>query len=717
MKVYEFAKSVNKTSKEVLNYLKSKGVVIKSHLSKLDDASLELLKKWKSEFTRESQEGASTLSEKSASQKTEKKPVDKVKKKKTPKKADKLEKSEDSGSKIEPAGKKIKKKKEPVLESKSQSSSKRDIVQKCPEYLQLKFPVTVGSLATNLMVKTSDVIKTLMGMGVFATVNQLISEDVAVKVAEKFNVLLERLPNEEEQIILEHGKEDDESALVPRPPIVTMMGHVDHGKTSLLDAIRKSNVAAREAGKITQHIGSYAVNIPEKGIISFLDTPGHAAFTSMRARGANLTDIVVIVVAADDSVMPQTVEAIDHAKAAGTPIIVAINKIDLPSANPDKVKADLQKYDLIPEEWGGKTVMVNVSAKTGEGVGDLLEMILLEAELLELKANPNRKAQGVVVEAKLSKGLGPVSVVLVQNGTLHIGDYVVCDEFYGRIKAIHDDRGKRVKEAGPSIPVEIVGLNGVPVSGEKFFVVENEKQVKSVAEKRAIEKKEKNLSAKNKHLSLESLYDMMKKQGTKELKIIVKADVQGSVEVLRDSLEKLSNDKIKLNVIHGGVGGVNESDVMLAVASDAVIIGFHVKADAKAQVLIDKERVDMKYYRVIYEAINDVKLAMEGMLEPTYEEVVLGIAEVQQTFKASKIGTIAGCIVRKGKIVRSGMMRLIRDNVVIYEGKVASLKRFKDDVKEVSEGYECGLVLESYSDIKAGDIFECYKEVEKATKL
>ena len=437
----------------------------------------------------------------------------------------------------------------------------------------------------------------------------------------------------------------------------------------------------------------------------------------MRARGANLTDIVVIVIAADDGVMPQTAEAIDHAKDAGTPIVVAINKSDLPAANPDKVKADLQKYDLVPEEWGGSTIMVKVSAKTGEGIDELLEMLLLEAEVMELKANPKRPAQGVVIEGKLSKGRGSVATVLVQNGTLNVGDLVVCGEFYGKIKAVNNDRAKRIKSAGPSIPVEIIGLNGVPASGERFFVVPDEKQARIIAEKRALELKEKTLSGSSSHLSLEGLFDMMKEQGTKELKIIIKADVQGSLEVLKQSLEKLSTDMIKLKVIHGGIGGINESDVMLAVAADAVIIGFHVKADSKAQTLIDREKVDMKYYRVIYEVINAVKMAMEGMLEPTFEEVVIGTAEVLQSFKASKVGVISGCIVRKGKIIRNQMIRLLRDNVVVYEGKLDSLKRFKDDVKEVSEGYECGVVISGYNDVKVGDFFECYKDVEVASKL
>lgn len=751
MKVHEIAKQLGVPSKEILAFLKEKGQSIKSHMSKLQEDQISLVQE---NFSKSPEVRPAApkkaVSKAKAPQKDHKKKSTKKKRspsattaKKTsaPKDSTIPETNEDSSDSIlletdkdpydiheEDFEKETPKR--PVRKSRGKEEKKKIIkdtparerairkeqVQR-PDHIQLKIPITVSSLAANLCVKTSELIKALMSMGVFATVNQQLGEDVVMKVAEKFEVIIEKLPDEEQQLIIEHDKVDDAKELESRPPVVTMMGHVDHGKTSLLDAIRSSNVADREAGKITQHIGAYSVTLKDKGTITFLDTPGHAAFTAMRSRGAHLTDIVILVVAADDGVMPQTIEAIDHAKAAETPIVVAINKSDLASANPDRVKAELQKHDLMAEEWGGKTIMVNVSAVTGAGVDELLELLLLEAEILELRANPNRLAQGTVVEGTLSKNLGVVATILVQNGTLRVGDILVCGQFYGRVRAMRNDRGKNIKDAGPSTPIEVLGLNGVPDSGERFYVVSDEKQARAITEKRFLEIKEKNMAGGVRHLSLEGLYDMMKEKGTKELKIILKADVQGSVEVLKQSLIKLSTDAIKVSVIHSGVGGINESDVMLAVASDAVIIGFHVKADSKAQGLIDREKVDMKYYKIIYEAIQDVKLAMEGLLEPTIREKIMGTCEVQETFKASKIGTIAGCIVRKGKMVRNGLVRLIRDNIVVYDGKIGSLKRFKDDAREVLEGYECGIVLENFHDIKVGDIFECYMEEMVAGKL
>jgi len=776
MKVHEIAKKLNVSSTDVLALLKAKGHVLKSHMTKLDDQQVALVKKGLAPAKK------SVPAEKSASEKPKRvRPQKKAKdtkptvKKKVPAKKTETTKKTPFKKSVEahkvPDKKVEEKKKAPAKKHavKAQAKVKEDIdsglraqtstlptvepKQKAmerprrkgrakadskkivtratpsrdralrkeqvtrPQHIQIKIPVAVSGLATNLVVKTSELIKALMSIGVFATVNQQLGEDVVMKVAEKFNVIVDKLPDEEEQLILAHDKIDDQKALKSRSPVVTMMGHVDHGKTSLLDAIRKSNVVDREAGKITQHIGAYSVDLKDKGTITFLDTPGHAAFTAMRARGAHLTDIVVLVVAADDGVMPQTIEASDHAKAAETPIVVAINKSDLASANPERVKAELQKHELMSEDWGGKTIMVNVSAINGDGIDDLLEMLLLESEILELKANPNRPAQGTVVEGTLSKNLGVVATILVQNGTLRVGDILVCGQFYGKVRAMRNDRGKNVKEAGPSTPIEVLSLNGVPGSGERFYVVPDEKQARAIAEKRFLEIKEKSLSGGVRHLSLEGLYNMMKEKGTKELKIILKADVQGSVEVLKQSLLKLSTDAIKVTVIHSGVGGINESDSMLAVASDAVIIGFHVKADSKAQNLIEREKIDMKYYKIIYEAINDVKLAMEGLLDPTIQEKIVGSAEVQETFKASKIGTIAGCKVRKGKMVRNNFVRLVRDSVVVYDGKVASLKRFKDDAREVNEGYECGIVLHNFNDVKVGDIFECYMEEKIAAKL
>ena len=768
MKVYEIAKEYGVTSKDILALLSENNIETKSHLSKLTPEGKKIVDaKFASEGKVDSVKAKDSSKKEDVNKnKVEKgKPSAEVVEKKALKKDKKTEKKvvPIQKQKIEKQpDKKIAfkvKTKEPVEEkSRKRSEPERIIVKKKtdkkgfnrnkfgkkvfdesengnvvavkevsktslradrerPELIKLKFPISVGALATNLAVKTSELIKALMQIGIFATVNQLLDEELAVKVSEKFNVLVEKLPSEEEKLIFEAEKKDKDEHLESRPPVVTMMGHVDHGKTSLLDAIRKSNVADREAGNITQHIGAYEVLIPGKGKVAFLDTPGHAAFTAMRARGANVTDIVVIVVAADDGVMPQTVEAIDHAKAAETPILVAINKCDLPGANPDKVKAELQQHDLTPEDWGGKTIMVNVSAKTGEGVDDLLELLLLESEILELKANPKRAAQGTLLEGMLSKSLGSVATLLVENGTLNIGDCIVCGQYYGRVRAMRNDKRKKVKDAGPSTPLEVLGLNGVPSAGERFYVVDDEKQARSIAEKRRMQIKEKSLSGNVAHMSLEGLYEQIKDSAMKELKIIVKADVQGSVQVIKESLEKLSNDKIKLKVIHGGVGGINDSDVMLAAASDAIIIGFHVKATSNAESLIVREKVDVKYYKIIYEAINDVKLAMEGLLDPTIQEVNVGHAEVQQMFKASKVGNIAGCIVRKGKLVRNNFVRLVRDDIVVFDGKFASLKRFKDDVKEVAEGYDCGVVLDKYSDVKPGDIIECYKEEKIAAKL
>jgi len=531
------------------------------------------------------------------------------------------------------------------------------------------------------------------------------------------NVPMEKVEDKDTKTVLDES-EEDLAKLKPRPPVVTMMGHVDHGKTSLLDAIRKTNVADKEAGQITQHIGAYGVEIPGKGYVTFLDTPGHKAFTAMRARGANVTDVVVLVVAADDGVMPQTIEAIDHAKAAGCPIVVAMNKSDLPTADPQRVMGGLQKLGLMPEEWGGKTICVKVSAKTGTGIEELLEMLLLEAEVLELKANPDRRAQGTVVEARLSKGQGSVAAVLVQNGTLRVGDLVVVGQFYGKVRALRNDRGKSVKEAGPSYAVEVLGLSGTPEAGEVFTVVSDEKVARKIAEKRSLELRERAIKGfHSKHLSLEDLYSQMKEGRVKELKLIIKADVQGSAEALTQSLEQISSDMIKIRVIHGGVGGINESDIMLAAASDAIVIGFHVKSDERAQVLMEQEGVDVRYYDIIYEALEDVRKAMEGLLEPTMKEVIEGRTEVRQVFQSSKVGAIGGAIVRKGKLARNHSIRVIRDNIVVFQGKLSSLKRFKDDVREVQEGYDCGVVVEGFGQLREGDILESYRVEKVATKL
>ena len=571
--------------------------------------------------------------------------------------------------------------------------------------------MTIKELADAMKIQASAIIKKLFLEGVMVTVNQEIDFEKAEEIALEFNCIAEK---EEKVDVIEellHEEEEDESTMVSRPPVVCVMGHVDHGKTSLLDAIRNTHVIAKEAGGITQHIGAYVVDINGQKI-TFLDTPGHEAFTAMRMRGANATDIAILVVAADDGVMPQTVEAINHAKAAGTEIIVAINKIDKPSANIDRVKQELSEYELIPEDWGGSTIFVPVSAHTHEGIDDLLEMILLTAEVSELKANPNRAARGLIIEAELDKGKGPVATVLVQKGTLHVGDPVACGSSYGKVRAMMDDKGRRVKEAGPSTPVEILGLSDVPNAGEIFVACENDKEARNFAETFVSEGRERLLEETKARMSLDDLFSQIQAGDLKELNIIVKADVQGSVEAVKQSLLKLSNDEVVVKIIHGGVGAINESDVSLASASNAIIIGFNVRPDATAKATAEREGVDVRLYRVIYDAIADVEAAMKGMLDPIFEEKVIGHAEVRQLFKASGVGTIAGSYVLDGTFQRGCSVRITREGTQIFEGPLASLKRFKDDVKEVRAGYECGLVFEKFNDVHELDQVEAYIMVE-----
>ena len=567
--------------------------------------------------------------------------------------------------------------------------------------------LTIQELADKMKVVPSVIIKKLFLQGKVYTVNQEVDYETAEEIALEFDVLCEK--EEVVDVIEELLKEDeeDESLMVKRPPVVCVMGHVDHGKTSLLDAIRHTNVTDREAGGITQHIGAYMVEVNGEKI-TFLDTPGHEAFTAMRMRGASSTDIAILVVAADDGVMPQTVEAINHAKAAGVEIIVAINKIDKPGANIERVKQELTEYELIPEDWGGSTIFVPVSAHTKEGIPELLEMILLTAEVMELKANPDRAARGLVIEAELDKGKGSVATVLVQKGTLHVGDAIAAGSAHGRVRAMMDDKGRRVKEAGPSQPVEILGLNEVPNAGEVFVGCENEKEARSFAETFIAQNKVKLLDETKSRMSLDDLFSQIQEGNLKELDIVVKADVQGSVEALKQSLLKLSNDEVVIKVIHGGVGAINESDVILASASNAIIIGFNVRPDTMAKSVAEREKVDMRLYRVIYNAIEDIEAAMKGMLDPVYREKVTGHLEVRQIYKASGVGTIAGCYVTDGEIARTSQTRIVRDGIVIYEGMLASLKRFKDDVKEVKAGFECGLVFEKYNDVKEGDQIEAF---------
>ena len=601
-------------------------------------------------------------------------------------------------------GKPVKSRKEQEAEQMRRLEMERQRRQR----LEIKIPdeITVGELASRLKVQAAEIIKRLMSVGVMASISDVIDYDTAALVAMEIGAKVEKevFVTIEERLF--EPEEDKDEDLVKRSPIVVVMGHVDHGKTSLLDAIRKTNVTTGEAGGITQHIGAYQVRINGEAI-TFLDTPGHEAFTAMRARGAQVTDIAVLVVAADDGIMPQTVEAINHAKAANVSIIVAINKIDKPTANPDKVKQELTEYGLVPEEWGGDVICVPVSAKTGENIDTLLEMINLVAEVQELKANPNRMATGTVIEARLDKGRGPVATMLVQNGTLHTGDVIIAGAALGRVRVMLDDRGNRIQAAGPSMPVEITGLAEVPAAGDTFHAVEDERLAKELVEQRKQEAKEEQFSAYRK-VTLDNLFSQISEGEMKELPIIVKADVQGSVEAVKQSLEKISNEEVRVKVIHGAVGAVSESDVMLANASNAIIVGFNVRPDPVAKEMAEREDVEIRLYRIIYDAINEITYAMKGMLAPKYRDVDLGRAEVRQVYKISSVGTVAGCYVLDGKLARNAKIRVVRDGIVVAEDEMSSLKRFKDDAKEVAKGYECGVTLEKFADIKEGDIFEAY---------
>ena len=601
-------------------------------------------------------------------------------------------------------GKPVKSRKEQEAEQMRRLEMERQRRQR----LEIKIPdeITVGELASRLKVQAAEIIKRLMSVGVMASISDVIDYDTAALVAMEIGAKVEKQLFVTIAERLFEPEEDKDEDLVKRSPIVVVMGHVDHGKTSLLDAIRKTNVTTGEAGGITQHIGAYQVRINGEAI-TFLDTPGHEAFTAMRARGAQVTDIAVLVVAADDGIMPQTVEAINHAKAANVSIIVAINKIDKPTANPDKVKQELTEYGLVPEEWGGDVICVPVSAKTGENIDTLLEMINLVAEVQELKANPNRMATGTVIEARLDKGRGPVATMLVQNGTLHTGDVIIAGAALGRVRVMLDDRGNRIQAAGPSMPVEITGLAEVPAAGDTFHAVEDERLAKELVEQRKQEAKEEQFSAYRK-VTLDNLFSQISEGEMKELPIIVKADVQGSVEAVKQSLEKISNEEVRVKVIHGAVGAVSESDVMLANASNAIIVGFNVRPDPVAKEMAEREDVEIRLYRIIYDAINEITDAMKGMLAPKYRDVDLGRAEVRQVYKISSVGTVAGCYVLDGKLARNAKIRVVRDGIVVAEDEMSSLKQFKDDAKEVAKGYECGVTLEKFADIKEGDIFEAY---------
>jgi translation initiation factor IF-2 len=601
-----------------------------------------------------------------------------------------------------------------ALPGKEQRKTEITVPRASKRVIRISEVISVGDLARAMGVKAGEVLKKLIDMGMMATINQALDFDTAALVAGEFEYNVENIAFDVEQA-LEAEQEGGAGDATPRAPVVTMMGHVDHGKTSLLDAIRKTNVAAREAGGITQHIGAYTVDVKDRRV-TFLDTPGHEAFTAMRARGAQATDIVVLVVAADDGVMPQTIEAINHARAASVPILVAVNKIDKPEANLERVRQELSQHGLAPEDWGGDTIVTGVSAKTGEGIEPLLEMILLQADVLELRANPGRLAKGTIVEARLDRGRGPVATVLVQEGTLKVGDSFVCGTEYGRIRAMMDDKGRRVTEAGPSTPVEILGLGGVPGAGDVLISVQDEQKARQVAEHRQSKQRDADMTKTSK-VSLDELYQQIQTGDVKELKVVLKADVQGSVEALSDALRKLSTNDVRLNVIHGSVGGVTESDVLLASASNGIIIGFNVRPEPKAAALAEREGVDIRPYTIIYEALAEVRDALEGLLEPTTREQVLGRADVRQTFTVSGVGLIAGCYVTDGKIVRTAQVRLLRDHVVVHQGKISSLKRFKDDAREVSAGYECGIGIEGYQDVKAGDVIEAYTVEQVARRL
>ena len=581
-----------------------------------------------------------------------------------------------------------------------------EIAKKTPLTVKIPDEITVGELASRMKKTAAEVIKQLIKLGVMAAVNQVIDYDTAALVAMELGCKVEKevVVTIEERLIDDH--EDTADELQPRSPVVVVMGHVDHGKTSLLDAIRKTNVVSGEAGGITQHIGAYQVEINNQPI-TFLDTPGHAAFTAMRARGAMCTDIAILVVAADDGIMPQTVEAINHAKAAEIPIIVAINKMDKPEADPDRIKQQITEYDLVPEEWGGDTIMVPISAKKGQGIDNLLEMVLLTAEMQELKANPNRRAKGTVIEARLDKTRGPIATLLVQNGTLHQGDIIIAGTAVGRVRVMTNDKGKTVKEAGPSVPVEITGLGEVPGAGDIFNAVEDERMARQLVEERKAEEKARAAKAMTK-VTLDDLFAQIQEGNMKELNIIVKADVQGSAEAVKASLLKISNDEVRVKVIHTGVGAINESDVLLASTANAIIVGFNVRPDAAAAASAQRSKVDMRMYRVIYDAINEIEAAMKGMLDPKFREAIIGHAEVRETYKVSSVGTVAGCYVKDGKITRDAQVRVLRDNIVIHEGVLGSLQRFKDSVKEVAANYECGMTIDKFNDIKEGDVFECF---------
>ncbi|TPV44442.1 translation initiation factor IF-2 [Bacillus dicomae] len=676
IRVHEYAKQHNISSKDLMTKLKEMNIEVSNHMTMLDD---EVVNKLDNEYQAEKPSVADEFEVE-----------------------EKVVRSKKNSNKKKKKGKGNEDKRQDNFTGRQQTQ-----IVETPDKITFSGSLTVGELAKKLSKEPSEIIKKLFMLGIMATINQDLDKDTIELIATDYGIEVE-----EEVIVSETefetfiDEQDDEENLKERPAVVTIMGHVDHGKTTLLDSIRNSKVTAGEAGGITQHIGAYQVEVNDKKI-TFLDTPGHAAFTTMRARGAQVTDITILVVAADDGVMPQTVEAISHAKAAGVPIIVAVNKMDKPAANPDRVMQELTEYELVPEAWGGDTIFVPISAIQGEGIDNLLEMILLVSEVEEYKANPNRYATGTVIEAQLDKGKGTIATLLVQNGTLRVGDPIVVGTSFGRVRAMVSDIGRRVKVAGPSTPVEITGLNEVPQAGDRFMAFADEKKARQIGESRAQEALLAQRGEKSK-LSLEDLFQQIQESDVKEINLIVKADVQGSVEAMAASLRKIDVEGVKVKIIHTGVGAITESDIILASASNAIVIGFNVRPDVNAKRTAELENVDVRLHRIIYKVIEEIELAMQGMLDPEFEEKVIGQAEVRQTFKVTKVGTIAGCYVIDGKITRDSGVRIIRDGIVIFEGQLDTLKRFKDDVKEVAQNYECGITIERYNDLKEGDIIEAY---------
>ncbi|MCY8199285.1 translation initiation factor IF-2 [Bacillus subtilis] len=711
MRVYEYAKALNVSSKEILTALKNMDLEVNNHMAMLEEKAIKKLdaKYKKGGAAAKSQQPAETNKNKQPQGVNQQSAGNQPNKIRDGKKND-VQNNQFNKNKKNNNNKKNKRNNN----NKNQHQQKPVKPKKeLPEKITFSGTLTVGALAEELGKEPSEIIKKLMLLGVMATINQELDKDTIELIASEYGVETEEVIVLEETELEKYEEPDNEEDLEIRPPVVTIMGHVDHGKTTLLDSIRKTKVVEGEAGGITQHIGAYQIEENGKKI-TFLDTPGHAAFTTMRARGAEVTDITILVVAADDGVMPQTVEAINHAKAAEVPIIVAVNKIDKESANPDRVMQELTEYGLVPEAWGGETIFVPLSALTGKGIDELVEMILLVSEVEELKANPNRQAKGTVIEAELDKGRGSVATLLVQTGTLHVGDPIVVGNTFGRVRAMVNDIGRRVKTAGPSTPVEITGLNDVPQAGDQFLVFKDEKTARSVGEARASKQLEEQRSDKAK-LSLDDLFEQIKQGDVKDINLIVKADVQGSAEALTAALQKIEVEGVKVKIIHTGVGAITESDIILASASNAIVIGFNVRPDGNAKSTAEAENVDIRLHRIIYKVIDEIEAAMKGMLDPEYEEKVIGQVEVRQTFKVSKIGTIAGGYVTEGTITRDSGLRLIRDGVVIFEGEVDVLKRFKDDVKEVSQGYECGITIKKYNDIREGDILEAFvmQEIER----